>query len=408
MKKKIAVFLFVLIAVAIYLIFYKTNKTLKFVPKDANVVILVDVKKLARQSIFHFVTNPSEWFTGSENKKVLTSIRNSGLKIPDYLQIIHVKNTKLLHFYTVVDIKDHQKLTAFLKENRFKVLESDRFQKENLYFIIVDDQCIITNSVSSLDNIENSIHQTSIFQANRFIDNSVASVSYISGQKIQNFGIDLSEDEIEIRNTSNISGFITLIKKLSIQNHAVDIELNKKNVKIFSQLFTKDLTDSAQISGVKIAAKFELVNDTIITYGFDDNFDETEIKTVQKILQPNFTATLKSRNTEKSWHYFRDKKWINDDFQFTALPLGPNVMSKNQNEIITRSLRKPLPVSKWQNQNYIFLSNKVTFPPNGSNKNSFENKLISSLNYIFYGNKDEDYYLKMKFKRGKLKSMFKL
>lgn len=402
MKKKIFVFLFVIAAVVIYIVFYQKDKTLKFIPKNADGVVLIDVKKLVRQAIFNTVTNPSEWFTASKSENVIRSLKNSGVEIPDFVQIIHLNDSRLLEFYTVFDIAGQEQFKLFLKEQKIFSLDNDLLKNQKFYLRVFGNKCVVTNSTYLFEKVEKTLVNLNILHADQFIGNTTASISYINNQKITKFGIDFSEDEIEIKNTTNDAAFKDLIKNLTKENYTFNLELDQRNARLFSQVFNKNLIDSAQITAFKAGAQFNLVNDTIITYGYDDDFNETEKKAVQKILQPNFAAVIKSKNIQKTWDYFRNKKWINDDFQYVGLPVGLNTVNRNKNEMVFKSHPEKISVGKWQNQNYIFISNNVKFDPVQSNKNSLENKIISNLDYCFYGNKGDDYYLKIKFKKDKL------
>ena len=105
-RNKILFSLFLLIAISVYYLFFYQNKTLKYLPENADVVVLIDVKKLAREAVFNFATNPSRWFEKSENKDDLFSLRNSGVKIPDFVQIFHLKNSQISEWYSVLEINN--------------------------------------------------------------------------------------------------------------------------------------------------------------------------------------------------------------------------------------------------------------------------------------------------------------
>ena len=141
------------------------------------------------------------------------------------------------------------------------------------------------------------------------------------------------------------------------------------------------------------------MNDTIVTYGYDDNFNEIEKKTFQKITQPKYMISLQSPNSEKTWEYFQNKKWINSQNQFTIIPFHPNSIYKTKEGIVIESTRNPIQLSPDLRENYIFIKNDALL----SSSASFINKgILSAIDYIFYGNKGEDYYIKLQGKKGKL------
>jgi hypothetical protein len=171
------------------------------------------------------------------------------------------------------------------------------------------------------------------------------SISFISGTKIQNFSVELKDDEIEIKNNVGFNGLSSIESRLQQTPHFLEMELDAVNVKQYARFFNKSIADSSEISKFRAVADLEQVNDTIISYGYDDNFNEIEKKSFQKIIQPNYIIDLQSRVPEKTWTYFQSKKWINTENQFTAIPFQPNKVSRSGNGITIQSVRKPLALS---------------------------------------------------------------
>ena len=408
-RNKILFSLFLLIAISVYYLFFYQNKTLKYLPENADVVVLIDVKKLAREAVFNFATNPSRWFEKSENKDDLFSLRNSGVKIPDFVQIFHLKNSQISEWYSVLEINNQEEFSTFLKEKKFSVKGEKIFQKNQLYLKIIGDKCLVGTSQKGFSYLEKNFikeNTKNYRESNEFIHNTIASISTVSAEKIKTFDVEMYEEEIVIKNVADSKIFAPLLKKLEQNQQFLDLELDAKNAKKFAHLFNKKFSDSAQIKKLKAIATLEEVNDTIITYGYDDNFNEIEKKTFQKIVQPNYSVSLASENTEDSWQYFKNKNWINAENQFTVIPFQPNIVSHSKNEILIESLRKPLQITKSQNENYFFLKNSKLIYASFKSITENEKNFISKIDYIFYGNKVEHYYMKIKFRKGELPSFF--
>lgn len=404
-KKKLIVPLILLLAAAIYFVFFYKDKALKFVPKNADAVVLIDVKKLTRQYISNLIVHPSKWSGSKTEDKKEISLKDSGIRIPDFLQIFHLKNTRFSEWYSVVELKDSQKFTAFLQSHQFVSKGKDLFQKDQIFIKIEGENGIIGTSASAFETINNQLFQSSgknTLTADQFITHSAGSISFISGQKIQNFSIELKEDEIEIKNTADVGTLASLISGVQKKNHFLEAELDARNVKNYVRFFNKNLIDSSQINYLKATADLEQVNDTIISYGYDDNFNEIEKKTVQKIIQPNYAIHLQSSVPEKMWEYFQHKKWINGQNQFTAIPFQPNHIDRLSGGLVIQSTRKPVSLSPNLTQNYIFIKNNPLLLSSLSILTPTEKKLLSDIEYIFYGNKAEQYWVKIKAKKGKL------
>ncbi|MDF2551866.1 MAG: hypothetical protein K0R77_1141 [Chryseobacterium sp.] len=410
-KKYIFLVIVFLLAAAVYLLLFHKDKTLKFIPENADVVVLVDVKKVTRQYISELIAHPSQWFKSDKKGKDKMSLNKSGMKIPDFIQIFHLKNTQFGDWYTIVELEDETQFSQYLKQNKFIKSGEKLFRKDGLFISIEGAACILGTSNAAFEDIRKSLlsdSKNNILNANQLINNSDGSISFISGSKISNFSISLNSDEIEVANSGNTNTFTSLISKLEQKTQFLSAELDEKNVKNGLQFFNKDVKDSLQISYFKTNSELEEVNDTIITYGYDDDFNETEKVSYQKIIQPNFIISLQSLNPYKTWNFFQNKKWINDQNQFTAIPVQPNRILKKAKEISIQSTRKPLQLPQNQNENYIFLRNNKLLSSSFHQLNSTQKMILSNINYVFYGNKGQNYFMKIKLKENELPLLLRL
>lgn len=405
MKKKIIVPLVLLFAVAVYFVVFHKNKTLRYIPENADAVVVIDIKKLTGQYLFNLAAHPSQW-SGSKSKgKSSGSLKDAGIRIPDFLQIFHLKDTKFSEWYMVLELKDSEKFLTFLKKQNFAVKGNNRFQKDQFFVMINGNHCIAGTSDLAFETIQKQILQSSsnaVLSADQLIDHSVGSISFISGKKIQNFSIDLNDDEIEIKNNSSTEFFKAIASQLEKEKHFLDLELDKENVRNISHFFNKSIADSSQISYCKATADLEQVNDTIISYEYDDNFNEVEKKTFQKITQPNYFIDIKSGAPEKTWEYFQSKKWMNDENQFTAIPFQPNQITRNNDGVAIKSTRKSVALSPQRKENYILIRNNALLYSSLKTLSANEKRIISDIEYVLYGNKSKDYWVKIKAKNGEL------
>lgn len=403
-KKKVIASLILLLAVTAYFVLFYKDKKLRFIPENADAVVLIDVKNLTRQYIFSLISHPSQW--GSKTKgKSSVSLRESGIIIPDFLQIFHLKGTGVSDWYSVLELKDSQKFIAFLKQQKFTDKGKNVFQKDRVFLSIEGEKCIVGTSNSGFEAINNQIFQDSpknILSADQFIQNTTGSVSFLSVQKIQNFSIELKDDEIEIKNNSNLQFLNTIASKIQKGNQFLELELDKENIRNFTRFFNKNIADSSQFTSLKAASNLEQVNDTIISYEYDDNFNEVEKKSFQKITQPNYIIDIKSDDPNRTWEYFQSKKWINEENQFTAIPFLPNEISRNSKGIIIKSTRKPVSLSSPQKENYILIRNSTLLYSSLKTLSNTEKKIISDIDYVLYVNKSKDYWVKIKAKNGEL------
>ncbi|KAA2221390.1 hypothetical protein [Chryseobacterium sediminis] len=404
-KKKIIVPLVLLLAVAVYFVVFHKNKSLRYIPENADAVVLIDIKKVTGQYLFSLVTNPSHWSASQSKGKSSGSLKDSGIRIPDFLQIFHIKDTKFSEWYSILELKDPQKFIAFLKKQNFVDKGNNRFQKDQLFIMINGDHCVAGTSNLAFESIQKKLlkaSSNSVRDADLFIHNTTGSISFISGQKIQNFSIELHDNEIEIKNNSNSEISNAIASKLQNENHFLEVELDKENIRNFSRFFNKNIADSTQIEYFKATADLEQINDTIISYEYDDNFNEVEKKTFQKITQPNYILTIKSNDPGKTWEYFQSKKWINSENQFTAIPFQPNQVSRNNDDVVIKSTRTPVSFSPPIKENYILIKNNALLYSSLKMLSNTEKRIISDIDYVLYGNKSRDYWVKIKAKNGEL------
>lgn len=125
MKRVIAfiAFIFVL-AVVSYFVWSLKDKDLKAVPRNTDVLLLVDSKKLSEQYILTLIKNPSKWFGTAEG-----SSKKSGVVVPDYIQIFHLKGTSFSQWYSVFDISDKEELIKYLNNKGFKLINNNFYKK---------------------------------------------------------------------------------------------------------------------------------------------------------------------------------------------------------------------------------------------------------------------------------------
>ncbi|WP_449388961.1 hypothetical protein [Chryseobacterium lineare] len=405
MKKKLIVIVVLIAAIFVYFKLYYRDKELKFIPRNADVVILMDTKKATRQYISSFLSHPSEWTNDKNKDRNTVSFLESGLKIPDFLQIFHLQNTGFSDWYSILELKNKRKFLAYLQQEKFVDKGNGLFHKGHIFIKIEGENCILGTSDSAFENINRlflAFSQRTNFTSDTFIDGSLGSISVISNGKIRNFSIDVNANDIEIKTPANTNDFISLISKIQQKTPFFTAELNRGNIKNFTAFFDKTFPDSAGIDYLKATADLEQVNDTIITYGYDDDFNEIEKKTVQKIIQPNYSISLQSSDPEKTEQYFENKKWINAQQQFVAIPFQPNVIEKKKSGFEIKSTRKIIQPSDQLNENYIFIRNNELLFSNLKSLTSNEKKIISEIDYIFYGNKGRSYYVKLKSKENNL------
>ena len=398
--KRILIFVILIFLSALvgYYLWFGKAKDLNFIPENADSVILIDVKKASNQYILTMIKHPSLWSVGSKS-----SVQNNGIKVPDYIQIFHLKNTSFSEWYSVFKISDDESFLKFLKKKGFK--SKNGFYTKDQFSIRIDDsKCIVGFSNPAFEKTTKDLINSKKRKlcADQLINNSIAGFSYFLESGIHNFAVHINDDNIEVKNKSGHHLFSSGLSDLEENISFLKFKLNSKNIQKASKLFNKKLSDSININSLSAFAELEMVNDKILSYSYDDDFNEVEKVSYQKILQPHYVISIQSLNSEKTWSYFQHKKWINAQNQFTAIPFQPNIITKKGNEILIKSTRKEIEFGQNFPANYIFLKNNPLLINSIKSFSASEKKAVSNIDYLFYGNKEDDYYLKLKFKKEKL------
>lgn len=392
------------LAVVYFFLFHK-DKDLRYIPSNADVIALIDIKKLKRKYVADLLQNPSLWSAEKKKGQEKIDFSESGIKVPDYFQIFHLKNTPVSEWYTVVEIQDKEEFYEFLDRQKFIKYESDKFKNAHFFIKIEGEKCILGTSDKSSGNISRSLNDRSgnkVLNADSLMRDGIGSLSFISELRIQNFSIDLNHDNIEIKNNPKSEFPVPLIAELNSKTQFLKAKLDIKEIKNLTHLYGGDLREDSDIQFLKISADLKKINDTIISYGYDENFNEIEKVTYQKIIQPDYCMRFGTADPQKTWNYFLNKNWINAKNQFTGIPFQPNRITKEKNEILIKSVGKVMAPDEKGNQNYIFVKNSPILLASLKNFVSLDEKYLREIEYIFYGNRNHDYYIQIKFKKQKL------
>jgi hypothetical protein len=223
MKKKVAAFILLILLVYGYFILYHRDKELKYIPQNADAVVVLDVKKATRQYLLSFLGNPSVWGQSETKDKKGMSIKDSGVKIPDFLQVFHLEKTGFSDWYCILELKDKSKFLIYLNQNGFSRKGNDLFRKGHFFIKMEGPYCIAGTSDSAFENIKSlfqKFSQRTNFSSDDFIDGSLGSISLISNNKIRNFPICLNSDHIEISNGQK-ENFYSVIDKLEKNNYFI-------------------------------------------------------------------------------------------------------------------------------------------------------------------------------------------
>ncbi|WP_262150485.1 hypothetical protein [Chryseobacterium foetidum] len=390
-----------IVLLVVYFGLYHKNKELKYIPDGADAVVLIDVKNLTRKYLAEMLSHPSVWFKDS-GKKDKISWKDAGIKIPDFVQLFHLKNENLTSWNTVFEIKNSEAFKSFLKDQNFQTKGTNLYTNGNIFLKINGEFCIVGTSQKSFAIIENSLKSNKdLWNADDFMIDGIGSLGIVNGKNIGKYAIHLNDDSVEISNFSDLKKAETTLTQNSVNTGFITAQLDRKNIQTISEVFKTELFSHPKINSVDIHSDLKQVTDTIISYDYDENFNEVEKISYQKIVQPQYLIQIKSKNPDELWNYFEQKKFINTQNQFTAIPFLPNKISKNESGILINTINDPK-IKNSSEANFIFIKNNPLLLSSIKSLSPKLRKKAGKLKSVFFWNEQKLNLLRFQFKSDEL------
>jgi hypothetical protein len=145
-KKWALLILCILLLAGYYKLFYKTYSE-TVVPKSADCIIALDIKRVINTAIWNVMTTPSQW------KKI--TVFSSGkeeiswddmIKVPDYVFAFHPAGHPVNAWYTVLEIKDMDDFAKGLQQYHFEKTDDLYFSKQlGMAFLQSADKLLVGN-----------------------------------------------------------------------------------------------------------------------------------------------------------------------------------------------------------------------------------------------------------------------
>ena len=163
MRRKKALFftvIILLIALAYWKFYYKTFSE-RLVSANADMVLAIDVKRIANTIIWDYVTTPSKWKNISFKRSKETSWKDA-IDIPDYFFIFTVSGQSRKSLFCVLRVRSDAALQVMLRKYGFVKGEAAgnlrEFHSNSLQLSIIrkDDKLLISNG-SGIDGEMRSV-----------------------------------------------------------------------------------------------------------------------------------------------------------------------------------------------------------------------------------------------------------
>lgn len=374
-KKWLLVVVIILAIVAWYFLFYKTySKT--SIPKSADMVLSVDVKKNTNTLLAYYITTPSEWDLASifRSRKKKKENWRSAIEIPDYIFVFHCKDQPAAAFYSLLNIKDEEAFNKALVENDFtKQIEQTAYPEYSSTKLGIDvirngDKLLIGNiavkdknfirataneifqkkeyiNTTALENIvkpynhftfwlnnDQLLQQPIIFNGN-FKNGSLTIDAAIQTDK----KYSLSENAFAFNNGSIVSlGFIQPPANLytSINDNVRSKISTALNFNIDSLFLQNNKNYTLDITEIKDKI------DSAISYTYDDDFNKIEKVVVNNIQEPSFSFKINGNNFDALVDHWKKNKKIEETENgnlFTPIPFVKSYVQNKKDSLTIAS-----------------------------------------------------------------------
>ena len=318
-KKTLYIILFIGFSIALaYFLRYKlgviyNNK----VPSYAETIIHVNLREIEHDIFIDAIKNPWDYVSSSSSSKTNEKFLLDGISIPKNIFFFtNSSNLKGTLSSNILNIKDTKAFKTYLEEQGFEKTTKqslDFYKKNKLAIAIQKEKFLILfeyDKTNTSLNINSLFEETLFLNKDHYVFNEITkSKSEITIKRSDSF-MELDFEDGLAKITGKLSNKVDLFtpNNSTIKNENVVVnasgKINTKMVLENSSKYTKDkFKKLTSLSFDSIVQKWngyfhidlksiENKVDTIITYEYDDDFNKTEKKSIQKISHPNLDMKL--------------------------------------------------------------------------------------------------------------------
>jgi hypothetical protein len=328
----------------------------KYIPKNADVIAMVDVKNIRNYFVFSCLKKPSEWRwnnTDTEFKKRF-KFSDYGIKTPDYLAFFHIENQPISQWFVSAKIEDKTVFEKAITKVHFhhtslqNGMDAYYSKSVGLFIIKYSNQILVSNISEKQKQIALKVAED-LFLKKLFLDakkiektldtQNAASFWIKKNSLLEEDGVlNLKLEDSEITIDGQLQ-FKSKYKKEShfLQNPNALFSLGFNFVMIRNQDILKQ--HSAKINKMigfdldSILAhnptKTELLlneivekKDSAISYDYDDDFNPIKKVVVHTSREPSFYFSMQTENSKKVYNYLKTQNAIDIRNVFVNFPLA--------------------------------------------------------------------------------------
>ncbi|WP_268848237.1 hypothetical protein [Flavobacterium aestivum] len=346
---------------------YHKNYDEKSIPKNADGIVMVDVKNIRNYFIFSYLKTPSQWQSCISNfgtKKKL-SLSNFGIEVPDYMAFFHIENQPVNQWFAVAKIineTDFEKATIDSHFTKTKLNDSfTGYQSNELgLFIVRYSNQILCCNIPKQQQVTIQVAED-LFLKHQFLDSkeikntidtpNAATVWIKRNSLLQNdaiLNLKLQDQEICIEGqlkwkpksikTASFSqnpnallslgfNFEMIRNQNSLKQHSVQI--NKLIGFNLDSILAHNPTRTELLLNEIVEKK-----DSAISYDYDDDFNPIKKVVVHTSREPSFYFSMQTEDSKKVYSYLKSQKAIDNHEVFVNFPLAPTKTSIRNNALV--------------------------------------------------------------------------
>lgn len=344
----------------------------KSIPKNADAIVMVDVKNIRNYLIFSYLKKPSQWRLGTNELTDKFDFSNFGVETPDYLAFFHLENQSVNQWFTDLKIKNETNFEKAIIKERFRktVLKNgmNAYYSELLGVFIIKHSTQILCSVIPKEQKEIAVKAAEdLFLKHSFLDiqktektigTSNAITIWIKKNYLlqEDAILNLNLKDQEIIAEGQLKWQHKFMKPtLFSQNNNALLSLGFN----FGMIRNQDILEKHSVQINKVIgfdldsilvhnpAKTELLfngivekKNSAISYDYDDDFNPIKKIVVHTSREPSFSFSIQTENSKKVYRYLKAQKAIDNHQVFVNFPLAQTKSSVRNN---TLSLEANLP-----------------------------------------------------------------
>lgn len=363
-------FVFLLLAVlAGYLIRYEISPSYEnTVPDRATAIVQVKLRNLEKHVVFDAISHPAKYISFQPKKKKEKRFKKltKAIEIPKTL-FFYTGDGPLenVWFSNVLPLDDAEMFVGFLNDEKFDIAKNGQykiFSKKNFYIAVNNESYILAYAEKPLTEL--SIFNK-VFSPEGYLEGTDPKLAALKDNDADIVFLqsdnalltaNFNDGKVEIAGKSNklseIFGQPALIAAASEKNIAYfsgklrgNLPENnwgyfntvKRKFENFSHLKIDSIAPYLNGEIASVFAAVQQVKDTVVSYDYDDNFNQVETKKIVEREVPVFNLELGKKDTADAiFQYLNRHNAVmveSTDTIFTKIPLFPVKLDEKESAI---------------------------------------------------------------------------